>query len=199
MKNHKLPPISIGNTQRDWANELFSDEDTYGIKNAAGEILLPPVFEDFMGVNGIELRKGDKVIAKRNGRWGVAIADGKETWLIKPVFHYIGFPNPVTHVRKGNRWGIINIVTGDFIIPLTCEMVYDNHGFLFNNGIGFYKKEGKIGVIREDYSLTKPIFEDFDPGPEGPVKVKYNGKWGYINEENSFTTELDEADYWFEA
>ena len=34
--------------------------------------------------------------------------------------------------------------------------------------------------------------------PEGNVKVKYNGEWGFVGEDNKFTAEEDEAYYFFD-
>ena len=65
----------------------------------------------------------------------------------------------------------------------------DNDGFLFCNRIGFYKKDGKYGVIGDWGAHTEPIFEDVEMEPDGDVKVKYNGEWGFIGEDNKFTTD----------
>jgi hypothetical protein len=59
------------------------------------------------------------------------------------------------------------------------------------------RKGGKYGVISSSGSFTGPIFDDYEGVPEGAVKVMSDGEWGYVNEEGSFTTDIDEAYYCF--
>lgn len=183
----------------DWSHELYADGDLYGLKTALGEVLLPPLFENFTMMTKQELKKGDRVVTQQGGKWGVIIADGTGSWLVKPEYDYIGYPNDVTHVRKNGKWGVLNITKGEYIIEPECEAVYDNSGFLFCNRIGFYKKDGKYGVLADWGVHTDPIFEEVDMEPDGNVKVKFNGQWGFIDEDHKFTADEDEAYYFFDV
>ncbi len=182
----------------DWSAELFKEEGKYGLKNALGEMLLPPDFENFSLLTYAEINKGDRVVAMQNGKYGVVLADGTGTWLVSPEYDYIGYPNQITHVYKDGKCGILDLINGGFLIPLECESVDDYNGFLFCNGIGFYEKGGKTGVINRYASFTRPVFEEAERGAAGNVKVKFEGQWGFIDEDNQFTTVEDKAYYTYD-
>ena len=93
----------------DWSHELYSEGDLYGLKTALGQVLLPPLFENFRMMTIQELKNGDRVVTQQGGKWGVIIVDGTGTWLIKPEYDYIGYPNDVTHVCKDGKWGVLDI------------------------------------------------------------------------------------------
>lgn len=186
----------------DWDTELIQEGDKCGLMNWRGEILLPPVFEDFVLLSGLagkyrEMKIGDRVSAKKDGKWGVVVADGIGTWIVDPVYDCVGYHNNLTYVCIGGKWGILNIPEGKYLIEPVCDSVVDNDGFLFCNGIGFYRKDGKYGVIGSWGGYTDPIFEDYEGAPEGAVRVMYNGEWGYVTEEGGFTLDSDEACYYF--
>jgi hypothetical protein len=179
--------------------KIINEGDKIGLKTYKGEVILPPQVEDLYKLTQAELEKGDRVVAKLNGKWGVILADGIGTWLIKPEFDYIGFPNELTHVCKGGKWGVLDIAKNEYLIPPECETVHADRGFMFTNGIGFYEKDGKTGVVTEYGAFTGPVFEDVDGEPDGWVKVKYNGQWGFVNQDNQFTPDVDKADYRYES
>lgn len=187
----------------DWDTDIIIRKGKFGLRTALGEVILPPRFE---GLNVLfirpkkvrELKMGDRVVACKDGRYGVVIADGTGTWIIEPIYDFIGYPNDLAHVCIGGKWGVLNIRKNEYMIEPECEVVYDNNGFLFSNRIGFYKKDGLIGVIGDWGGFTAPLFEDFGGEMDsGPVKVKYKGDWGYINKENEFTADEDDAYYFY--
>ncbi len=182
----------------DWKPELILEGGKCGLKSLLGELILPVNFEDVKLLSASIVEKGDRIVAQQNGKWGVVLADGDGTWLMKPEFDYIGYPNNITHVQKDGKWGVIDISKNEFLIQPECEYVNDDNGFMFINGISIYEKDGKTGVITSYGTHTEPIFEEVEFDPEGPVKVKYDGKWGFITEDNRFTEDEDEAGYCFE-
>jgi len=186
----------------DWDTEIIYDGEKCGLRNWRGEILLPPVFEDFGLLTGSsgkyrEMYRGEKVSAKKDGKWGVVIADGTGIWIVDPVYDSIGYPSNLTYVCLNGKWGVLNITEGRYLIEPVCDSIVDNDGFLFCNGIGFYRKDGKYGVIGSWGSFTDAIFDDYEGAPEGAVKVKYKGEWGYVNKEGSFTSDSEEAYYYY--
>lgn len=186
----------------DWDTEIIRDGEKCGLRNWKGEILLPPVFDDFGLFKGTagkyrEMYKGERITAKKDDKWGVVAADGTGTWIVDPVYDWIGYPNDLTHVCINGKWGVLNITGGKYLIEPVCDTVVDFRGSMFCNGIGFYRKDGKYGVIESQGNFTEPIFDDYEGAPEGAVKVMYNGEWGYVNEEGNFTTEIEEAYYYF--
>ena len=184
----------------DWDTDVIRKGGKYGLRTALGEIILPPLFENLKllssrrGKAG-ELKKGDWVVAMKDGRWGVVEADGKGKWLIEPEYDYIGFPNNITHFLKDGKWSVMKISTRECLVK-DCDEVTTWNGFMFMNRVGTYKKKGKWGVIMDWGGMTKPLFDDVSGDTDdGPVEVKYDGKNGFINEKNEFTEEEDEAYY----
>ena len=143
--------------------------------------------------------KGVRVVVEVNGKFGVVIADGIGTCLIEPEYDFIGYPNDIVHVCKNGLWGVLNIATGEYLIPPDCESVSNDNGFMFTNGIGYYEKAGKLGVIRDDGAFTEAIYDEVDGFPDEVVKVKLNGQWGYIDENKKFTTDEDSASFYFDV
>ena len=179
----------------DWSAQTFEDNGKYGLMSAVGEVLLPAAFQDFMIMSGDVLRRGNRIVTQQNDKWGIIIADGTGTWLIEPQYDYIGYPQYLTPVCKEGKWGVLDMNTGMYLIEPECDMVHADQGLMFVNGIGSYEKDGKTGIIREDGVFTEALFEDTDFEPEGPVRVKLNGQWGFINEQGTFTTDEDD-DVW---
>jgi hypothetical protein len=178
----------------DWESEIFTEGNYCGLKNALGEIILAPKYDDMAILRGIETSRNDYVSVKKNGKWGVAIADGEGAWIIQPEFDYIGIPNNLTHVYKDGKWGVLNLKEGNFLIPVECDSISHEHGFLFVNGLAIYTKNNKTGVITQSGQFTDAIFDDVEWW-EGAVKVLLEGQWGFIDENNQFTTDEEEACY----
>ena len=186
----------------DWDTEIICEENKYELMNWRGEILLPPVFDDFRLLTGLagkyrEMYRGARVTAMKDGKWGVLVADGTGTWIVDPVYDCIGYPKDLTYVCIEGKWGVLNLPGGKYLIEPVCDTVMDYEGSVFCNGIGFYRKDGKYGVIGSWGGFTGPVFDDYEDAPEGAVKVLYKGDWGYVNEEGGFTTEREEAYYYF--
>jgi len=179
----------------DWSAEIFTVDDKHGLKTALGEVILPPIFEDIHVYKFIEYNKDKLVTAAINGKYGVVEADGVGTWVIEPKFDYIGIPNSLTHVYINNKWGVIKVPSGEYLIPPVCDSISRDNGFLFVNDIAIYEKDGKTGVITSNGHFTDPQFDEVEWWDDGAVKVKLKGEWGYIDENDQFTTDEDESYY----
>jgi len=176
----------------DWSPEVIEENGSYGIRLAVGEVILPPLFED-LGVY-VNVKKGDRVAVKQNGKWGVVVADGTgKHWIVEPRFDWIGFPNPLTPVKKGDKWGVYDLTKNRYLVPPECDSMETAGGYLFTNGTAICEKDGKYGLITDAGLFTGTVFDDIDNPPEEPVKVKYKGVWGWLNEKGRFTTDEDEA------
>jgi hypothetical protein len=177
-----------------WDCETFEEGDFVGLKNALGEVILKPKYEDINVFLGFETNRDDHVAVKHNGKWGVAIADGIGTWLIEPEFDHIGYPNQLIPVYKNGKLGVLDIKLKEYLIPIECDSISYDYGFMFINGLAVYRKNDKQGVINDRGEFTDAIFDEVD-WAEGSVKVLFNGEWGFIDEKNQFTLDEDEAYY----
>lgn len=186
----------------DWDTEIIYDGDKCGLMNWRGEVLLPPVFENLALSTGtagkyIEMYRGIWISARKDGKWGVVVADGTGTWIVDPVYDHIGYPDGFTQVCRDGKWGVLEIPEGKYLIEPVCDSIGYSNGFLFCNGIGFYEKKGKYGVIGSWGGYTEAIFDAYEGAPEGAVKVMLGGEWGYVDEAGNFTTDSEEAYYYF--
>jgi len=182
----------------DWSPELIKKGEKLGLKNALGEVILPEAYDNIKLMESTIVEKGERVVVIQDKKWGVVIADGNGTQIVEPQFDYIGYPNDLTVVKKGDKWGVLNISSGEYFLPPECDMVFENNGFIFLNGIASYVKDSKLGIFTEEGDLTDAIFEAMDPNPTGLVKVKFEGQWGFIDEHDRFTQDVNQAAYCFD-
>lgn len=138
--------------------------------------------KDFAGVEHNEFMAAfdwETELFEKDGKYGLRTALGEE--IVPPAFEDFRLLRPA-ELEHGDRvvtqhngkWGVINVPKNEFLIAPDCEKVHGEKGFLFINGIGSYKKDGKTGIIKSDGAFTEPIFEDFEIDMNEWVKVKYN-------------------------
>lgn len=171
----------------DWSTELFSEKGKYGLKKWDGTLLLPAAFDNFRMMSSYDHQLGDRVVAMIGDKEGVAVMDGQNwRWMLEPEFDHVSYPNSLVGVKKGDKWGILDLRTGQYLVPPDCDVVYLNSGFLFCNGIGIYQKGDKYGVIDNSGTCTPVLFDEVSDDIEGKVRVRIGEQWGFINEEGQF-------------
>jgi hypothetical protein len=181
-----------------WSTEIFKEGDKYGLKMWDDTILLPAVFDNFMTLTSEELSFGDKVVANLNGKEGVVLPEESGwKWILEPEFDYISYPNDIVAVQKGELWGVYCFSQAKYLIPIACEIIPLHNGFLFMNGIGLYKKDGRWGILNDAGEYTEALFDEVEEDIEGPVKVKLGEQWGFVKESGIFGKEEDDAYFWF--
>ena len=175
-----------------WAVELFENNGKFGIKNWDGTILLPPAFDDFRMMTSGLYEMGDKMAVFIDNKEGIVKMDGENwSWLLKPEFDFISYPSSIIAVKKGSFWGIINLMTSEYMVkPELDEVHLHGGGFLFVNGIGIFKKGNKYGVVNDYGGITEIIFDEISLDYDGMLSVRKDELWGWVNENGQF--ELDE-------
>lgn len=178
------------------SSEVFEENGHQGLKNCLGEILIEAKYQDFMTMSSHDLEKGDRVTTMQNGKWGVLRVDTNEQWLAEPIYDFIGYPNRITFVVKEGVYGVLDLEAKKFIIPLHCDFVSSDNGFMFCNGIAQFGIDGKIGVMMDNGEHTEAIFDEVEAFEmEQDVKVRIGEDWGVINEQGKFETDSDQAHY----
>jgi hypothetical protein len=181
----------------DMAVEIISENGKHGLKNAIGEIILEPAFDQLKMLPFESLDTGDLVVAKHSGKWGILRIDGKGRWIWKPAFDDVGYPDEFAFVQKGNKWGVIHVLKHEYLLPVEFDHVSKFLGFMFNDGLAFYGKDNKIGVITEKGEYTDVIFDDVKKNDEKELNILYNGQWGYVDIKGSYTKLKEESYYTF--
>jgi hypothetical protein len=182
-------------------NTIFKLNGKYGIRSLNNEILVPAEYDDFVLLSGFDIQKGDRITAIKDDKYGVLSVNGESTsWILEPIYEFIGVPNNVTYVYKDGEYAVYNFRDKCFIIEHIEELSVHAPGFFCANGIGTFTKKNKKGIITEDGRFTEANFDDIDEGDwHGLVKVKEGDQWGYVNADNNFTQDEDECAYFFEV
>ena len=177
-----------------WSNEVFEVNGKFGVVNCVKEQMVAPNFEDFMLLSGKPLKLGDRVVAMQNKKWGILRIDGGNgIWELKPEFDFITCPNHFVACRKESKWGVLNTTTNEWLLPIELDEITLNDGFLFSNGVAFYGKDGKEGVILSTGEFTTAIFDEIEYDIDQFIKVRIGEVWGYIDEKGLFTEDEDQA------
>lgn len=176
---------------------VFEESGNYGLKNCIGDILVSAGYEDFLTLSDEDYKEGNLLAVMYENKWGMIRIGNENEWVMEPVYDYISFPNSITFVQKENKYGVINLTTQEFILPLELEFVSSQNGFMFCNGISTYGKDRKEGVIMDNGEFTEAIFDETGIPEMGEnFQVRIGEEWGFINEEGEFTTDEDEAYYY---
>jgi hypothetical protein len=181
----------------DLENQVYEENGKFGLVNCLDELLLLPLFDNFMLLSSKPLVPGHKVVSQQNGLWGIVKLDGGlGECIVEPIYEYISYPNTIVACYKNKKWGILNTTTNEFIIPMICDHISLENGFIFCNGIGTFEIDGKCGVMRDVGEHTEAIFDEVELDFDQVVKVRIGEVWGYINAGGKFTEDSDEAYYW---
>lgn len=179
----------------DWTSEITGTTGSHGIKNCLDEQIVPNALEDFKYIGLQYIAKGYFLVAQKDNQWGVLKADCFVHWVIEPIYDYISFPNDLLAVSKDGKWGVLDLTSNEFVIPLEQDSVSVRDDSIFYDGIAFYEKDGKIGLLNEYGQKTEAIFAKVDFTDN--VHVLFNGKWGYANEIGEFTERRRESAFCF--
>ena len=180
--------------QFDWSTQTFQVNGKYGLKNCIGEQLVAPHYDDFMSLSGSDIALGRRVVAKKDGLWGVLIANGTGKWLLEPEFDYIGYPNSITFVHKEGKYSVIDLSSMKWIVT-GCETLSFEQGFLFVNEIALFEKDGKSGVILPSGEVTPAKFDEITIEDSGYAYAyaRIGDIWGYIDVNSNLVEDMDDA------
>jgi hypothetical protein len=187
----------------DWSVEVFDKNGLYGLKSCIGELLLNPIIQEFLWIPFYDMNIGDKLVAKLNNKFGIIQFDGADgVWIIEPEYDYIGFPGGITSFIKERKWGVMDILTKEWILPLNCDFVYEYEGCIFINGIGKYEIGGKWGIILENGEITGAIYDEvalfnlfnlFNLLNEDYATARIGDLWGYVAKDGQLVQDTDKA------
>jgi hypothetical protein len=178
----------------DWSVEVFEKNGFYGLNSCIGELLLNPNFQDFPFIPFYDMNIGNIIVVKFNDKYGIIELDGADgVWIIEPEYDYIGFPGGITSFIKNGKWGVMDVSTKEWILPLNCDFVYEHQGCIFINCIGKYEIGGKLGIILENGEITDAIFDEVDLFNEDYSKARIGDLWGYVDKDGQLVQDPKEA------
>jgi len=183
----------------DWSPIVYEENGKYGLKNCIGEQLTDAKYDDFRLLSAHDLKIGARTVASIGKSEGIIILDGKGEWLVEPNYDYISYPNSIVGLFKDKKCGVMNLETKEWILPMEYDSISIENGFLFCNGIAFFDKNGKHGILNEDGKCTEAIFDEIEYDIEGSVRVRFGEEWGFVNEDGEFTLDEDESYFYYEV
>ncbi len=148
----------------------------YGFKNEAGEVVIPPTYDNVKGFTADNL-----AAVKINGLWGYI--NKQNEMVIKPQFAEASwFRSGYAVVGNGRNDGVINI-KGERVVPIKYSMLSSySEGFFtgfYGGAWGFVDTEGNHAI-----PFTYRLTHSFSEGLAG-VSSKETEKWGFIDKQNN--------------
>lgn len=174
-------------------NSLFTENGKMGMKNNVfGTILIPPIYDEIP----YAVHKGYYSVAINDNKYGIVKADGKGTVIFPFIYDLVyelgeGYYVGVYCVTLNGKQGIVSVCRD--ITRTELEPEYDYIEHLLESHFTLLKKDGKCGLWNYGIFIP-PIYEDvFVPEVLGWIMVKKDGKWGYIDENNDYTDDINKA------
>jgi hypothetical protein len=178
----------------DFETKIYEAKGKYGLKDCLGKILVEANFDKFSLLSDQEYKKGDRLVAYLNGKCGIIIiGDNFGQWLLEPHYDYIGIPNYYTNVYKDGKAGVFCSGSRTWLLKLEMDKLDDNNGFLFCNGLAFYEKDGKQGIIMASGEYTSAIYDEIEYDIEDIPKVRIGNSWGFAGENGKLVQDEDDA------
>ncbi len=156
------------------AAALKEKDGKWGFINQKNEWVIKPQFN-----SGTSFNSFDFAILSENYMHGCIDRTGKITI---PLEYSIIYPpsnvtTPMVVVKKNNKTGFMNPVTGKVIVPLKYDEVKD-----FKEGLAVVKLDKKYGCINPSGKEVIPlIYDDAYAFSEGLLKVQVGDKYGYLD------------------
>lgn len=191
-----------------WKDNKFEENGKVGLKNAFGQILVPALYDDVL--NQQDAFGGylfPVVVVELNEKYSLALRDGSGRTLCPFIYDDIEELDSEHYcVNKDEKYGIINN-KGQNIFPCVLDSAYtdiihlppDVSAVVENNGkFGFVLRYTKLGYLGTPILINKyvnPVYEawlgqEFDHNIgsfKGDLRIKKDGKWGYLDENAEFT------------
>ena len=139
----------------------------WGYIDKSGEEVIPLLYDDFYWF-------GDKSITKvvLQGKYGLIDYYGE---IVLPIeYDHIYEDKMYYEIEKDNLKGAV-LFSGEILMPPQYTFFYFTHGDFIAY---YYDKQRLLSFAGQP--LT-PWYDDIEPFCEGLAKVKYKGKYGYIN------------------
>lgn len=154
--------------------------------------IVPPVFDRI--VAGMNMN--NNYIVKNGDKYGVVRADGKGTWVCPCKYDSAEtLENHIDVIKVGinGKYGVVELCSGDWARE-RVEPVYDDIQET-DGGYLVLKKDGKCGLYKYGTILPAEYERIFVPVIMGWIKVVKNGVWGYVDSDNEFTENIENA-FW---
>ena len=175
---------------------VFEENGKKGVKDIAGRVRVPALYEDFTETFSYHWGRSMPVCAKNSeGKYALVATDGTGTplcdfeydcicYLRGTESHYMCVKDCGDCVLRGVLDG-----KGRLIVPCEMEVVYE-YAFNFTP----FEKDGKYGCVTDNGTFVPPLYDELE-ADESWLRACKDGVWGYIGADCSFIPEDDEERY----
>ncbi len=184
----------------DWRDEVFEENGKKGFKNVKGEVVVPPIYDDFCCPEAYT-EKVFKVGAVKDGKVALVKRDGTGEPVTDFEYHYIErIENSVIYAcwKPNDLKHFALMVAGAVITPYEL----DGYGEVCD-GCLIVTRDGKYGVLAIDQGLVyvSPIYDEIiDQGVGEDFLFVKDGVNGVVTLDNRFIAndqfeQLDDEEY----
>ncbi|MBQ8804992.1 MAG: WG repeat-containing protein [Bacteroidaceae bacterium] len=175
--------------------EIVEQDGKYGVlQRVLGEMVVPAVYEDIVPQPAV-FHSGVQIYqARLNGKYGMVLADCKGSVVFPFICDKIilcdEFSDLYIFEREGGK-GLMTLAYGKAMVLV--DSVYDKVVPCIGTPFVQLFKNGKMGLWGSVLFIPA-IYDDICiPLYVGWIKVRSKNRWGYIDKDNSFTENIDEA------
>lgn len=180
----------------DLFDSVFEENGKKGLKDIAGRVRVPALYEDFTETFSYHWGRSMPVPAMNSeGKYALVAADGTGTPLCDFEYDYICYLRATNShymcVKKSGDSALKGVLDGKGRLIVPCEMdkVYE-YAFNFTP----FEKDGKYGCVTDNGTFVPPLYDELE-ADESWLKACKDGVWGYIAADCSFIPEDDEDRY----
>ena len=172
-------------SEYDVFTKVYEENGMMGVKDAAGEVLVPAMFDD-IACTFTDCCRGFAIPVVKGAKLAFAAPDGKGTLVSDFEYDSVHFTDGFYILIKEGKQGLAD-GCGQVLIPATMDKVYVPF-----NSLVVYENEGKYGFAMLGYDVyTETEYDDYDVIDENLEVIK-DGVKGYIDFEGNFTQDEDE-------
>ena len=169
---------------------IYEENGRKGVKDAAGEVLVPAEFDE-VAYTFMDHCRPLAVPVIKDGRFALVAQDGKGTMISGFEYDEIHYTPECCYILiKDGKKGMA-LSDGTIVIPVQMDQVYTPF-----NGLAAFEKNGKSGfsMVYEGIT-TEAVYDDSDMEGDTYLEVVKDGVKGFIDSNGAFTTDEDEAHF----
>lgn len=181
--------------------EYIEENNLMGAKDESGQILVPVKYDqvnDFCDYEGWAEIGSSVIPVQLNGKWALRVLGEEDVYKTDFCYQYLfSIPECLFYLATSvdDKYTIYDF-EGELSGPTDFDEFAGPDYMIMR-----IKKDGLWGLFcTADGRQTPVIFEEIefdgeDYDPSGFIRVKLDGKWGYVDQNNEFTENEEEA-FW---
>ncbi|MGX8707906.1 MAG: hypothetical protein ACSW72_04040 [Bacteroidales bacterium] len=174
---------------------IWEKDGLFGLEGYTYNDGLPCEYEEILiTFDGLE-RMENPIPVRKNSRCGLVKPDGIGT-PVSPFQYDLLFRKPYSEYVKyiailDGKYGVL-LPDGSEVVPCQMDCIYDS---LDTHGLLPILRGGKWGFMEEAGGFVEPKFDELMIRSEQYLRVRINDQWGWVDGDDQFTLDIDQACY----